>query len=149
MENFYFFLALAKKYCMVPLGLGNCVEGRMHLPLILLFLSFSLLSEENLWLEYRPKLLQDAKNWLAENKIPDTEYESWSQATTRLACPSTGDGRRLQDISYDWFFDNRNSLKAKDPAALKVTCFWILLHDELCIEPSSRILEGFKNEHIR
>jgi hypothetical protein len=116
----------------------------MHL-ICLLLLSFPLFAEENLWLELCPKLVLKAKEFLAENKIPYTEYESWSCATERLACPSTGEGRQLQDVSYDWFFDHRNALRARDPKALKVACFWVLLHAELCIEPNSKLLEGLKD----
>lgn len=109
-------------------------------------LSLSCLSvfAEDVWEEFRTELVGAAQQYVRAH-ASETEVTIWTKkVNARIA-----DDKSLQSQVLDWFYDNGDKLKDRDPKAIKEACLFFLRLSAAGESPPWQVREHLSRDNIR
>jgi len=109
-------------------------------------LSLSCLSiyAEDVWEEFKAELVDAAQQYVKAH-ASDTEVATWkAKIDTRIT-----EDKSLQSQVLDWFYDNSNKLRDRDPKAIKEACLFFLRLSAAGESPPWQVREHLSRDNIR
>lgn len=94
------------------------------------------------WNEWKPEVVKAAKAYV-EKFATEKDKKKWTEWIEEKC-----ETRSLETVALDWFFDNEQGLRDKNPEKIKQACFLFIRFAETNTPPPGQIRDRLTNENM-